>query len=176
MAPQLNEKRWITRSQVDPVTAWNKQACYAAVRCVQAAGRGSMKGAMRSVQIGVTRCDDKCDNTVLLETQGPCGSVRRCNDNTVTHDTSVQGKCHKAIHPTGSSATMRSPAKVGGRASIGGRCSLELALRSSEVDPVQTVVPLLCPRQLFPIAQPWFRPTPGSATNCGSHFSESLTK
>ena len=44
MAPQLNEKGWITPSQVDPVTAWNTQARYAAVRCVQAAGRGSMKG------------------------------------------------------------------------------------------------------------------------------------
>ena len=65
----------------------------------QAAGRGSMKGAMRSVQIGVTRCDDKCENTVLLDTQGPCGTVRRCSDDTVTHDTGVQGKCHKS-HPT----------------------------------------------------------------------------
>ena len=80
----------------------------------------------------------------------------------------------KAIHFTGSSATM--PAKVGGRASIGGRCSLELALRSSEVDPVQTVVPLLCLRQLFLIAQPWFRPTRGSVANCGSPVSESFTK
>ena len=61
--------------------------------------RESTKGAMRSVQIGVTRCDDKCENTVLLETQGPCGSARRCSDDTVTHDTSVQGKCHKS-HPT----------------------------------------------------------------------------
>ena len=84
MAPQLNEKRWITRSQVDPVTAWNKQACYAAVRCVQAAGRGSTKGAMHSVQIGVTRCDDKCENTVLLETQGPCGSVRASQSFSIT--------------------------------------------------------------------------------------------
>ena len=32
-------------------------------------------------------------NTVLLETQGTCGSVRRCNDDTETHDTSIQGKC-----------------------------------------------------------------------------------
>ena len=40
------------------------------------------------------RCNDKCENTVLLETQGPCGIVRRCRDDTVTHDTSVQGNCH----------------------------------------------------------------------------------
>ena len=31
-------------------------------------------------------------NTVLLETQGPCGSVRRCRDDTVTHDTNAQVK------------------------------------------------------------------------------------
>ena len=49
-------------------------------------------------------------------------------------------------------------------------------LRSLKVDPVQTVVPLLCPHQLFPNAQPWFRPTPGSATNCGSPVSESFTE
>ena len=35
-----------------------------------------------------------------------------------------------------------------------------LALRSSEVDPTQTVVQLHCPRLLFPIAMPWFRSTP----------------
>ena len=99
MAPQVDEKGWITRSHVDPVTAWNKQARYAAVRCVQAAGRGSMTGAITQLRhqcgkcaqwtIGATRCDDFCVNTVLLETQGPCGSVRRCSDDTVTHDTSV---------------------------------------------------------------------------------------
>ena len=45
------------------------------------------------------QCADRCDpmwwqmgNTVLLETQGSCGSVRRCRDVTVTHDTSVQVK------------------------------------------------------------------------------------
>ena len=43
-------------------------------------------GDVRGVQIGTTRCDDKCENTVLLETQGPCGR-RKCRDNTVTHDT-----------------------------------------------------------------------------------------
>ena len=42
--------------------------------------------------IGATRCDDKCANTVLLETQGPCGSVRKCSGDTVTHDTCVQVK------------------------------------------------------------------------------------
>ena len=44
---------------------------------------------------GATRCDDKCENTVWLETRGPCGSVRRCSDDTVTRDTHVQGKCQK---------------------------------------------------------------------------------
>ena len=48
--------------------------------------------SVRSVLIGATRCEDKCENTVLLETQGPCGIVRRCSDDTVTHDTSVQVK------------------------------------------------------------------------------------
>ena len=74
------------------------------LRCVQAAGRGSMKRAIAqhsyqcgmSAQwtIGATRCDDKCENTVWLETRGNCGRVRRCSDDTVTHDTHVQGKCH----------------------------------------------------------------------------------
>ena len=45
---------------------------------------------------------------------------------------------------------MRSPAKVGGRASIVDLCMPELVLRNSEEDPVQTVVPLRYPRQLFP--------------------------
>ena len=58
--------------------------------------RLGLVGDVRSVQIGATRCDDRCENTVLLETQGPCGSVRRCRDDTVTHDTSVQGKCHRS--------------------------------------------------------------------------------
>ena len=49
---------------------------------------------MCAVPIGATRCDDKCENTGLLETQWPCRSVRRCRDGTVTHDASVQGKCH----------------------------------------------------------------------------------
>ena len=63
-------------------TLWDKQACYAAVRCVPAAGSGSIKGAItssatnvrgvRSGQIGSTRCDDKCENTVYaLRLKGP---------------------------------------------------------------------------------------------------------
>ena len=68
MAPQLNEKGWITRSQVDLAAARNKQARYAAVRCVQAACRGSMKRIITQLRyqcrecaqwtIGATRCDD----------------------------------------------------------------------------------------------------------------------
>ena len=42
--------------------------------------------------IGVIRCGDKCENTVLLETQGPCGSVRKCGADTVTDDTCAQVK------------------------------------------------------------------------------------
>ena len=61
---------------------------------------------------------------------------------------------HDDLCCTGSSAKMRSPAIVEGRASFFGRHTPELVLRSSEVDPVQTVVSLLCPRQIFPIASP----------------------
>ena len=43
-----------------------------------------------SVLIGATRCDDKCENTVLLETQGPFESVRKCSTDTVTDDTSAR--------------------------------------------------------------------------------------
>ena len=45
---------------------------------------------MRSVLIGATRCGVIYENTVLLETQGPCGSVRNCSADTVTYDTSTQ--------------------------------------------------------------------------------------
>ena len=61
-------------------------------------------------------------------------------------------------------------------ASIVDTCKPVSALRYLEVDLVQTVGPLLCPHQLFLILLPWFRPTPGSATNCGSSVSKSLTK
>ena len=40
--------------------------------------------------IGATRCGVKCENTVLLETQGHCGSVRECSADTVTYDTGAQ--------------------------------------------------------------------------------------
>ena len=42
--------------------------------------------------IGATRCDDKGANTVFLETQETCGSLRKCSGDLVTHDTSVQVK------------------------------------------------------------------------------------
>ena len=45
---------------------------------------------MRSVLIGATRCGVQCDNTVLLETQGTCGSVHECSADTATGDTSAQ--------------------------------------------------------------------------------------
>ena len=62
-------------------------------RCVQAAGRGSMEGAITQLryQCGeCAQCGDKCANTVFAS----CGSVRRCSDDTVTRGTSVQGKGH----------------------------------------------------------------------------------
>ena len=40
--------------------------------------------------IGATRCGVKCENTVLLEFQGPCESVRKCSADTVTDDTSAR--------------------------------------------------------------------------------------
>ena len=40
--------------------------------------------------IGATRCGVICENTVLLDTQRPCGSVRECSADTVTDDTRAQ--------------------------------------------------------------------------------------
>ena len=40
--------------------------------------------------IGASRFSVMCENTVLLETQGPCGSVRESSADTVTYDTSAQ--------------------------------------------------------------------------------------
>ena len=45
---------------------------------------------VRSVLIGATRCSVICENTVLLETHGPCESVRKCSADTVTDDTSAR--------------------------------------------------------------------------------------
>ena len=45
---------------------------------------------MRSVLIGATRGRDKCKNTVLLETQTQCESVRECSADMVTDDTSAR--------------------------------------------------------------------------------------
>ena len=42
--------------------------------------------------IGATRCGVKCENTVLHETQGPCGSVRKRGADTVTDDTGAHVK------------------------------------------------------------------------------------
>ena len=44
-----------------------------------------------------TRCCDKCVNTVLLQTEGPCGSVRKCSAGTVTDDTSAQEDIKKNL-------------------------------------------------------------------------------
>ena len=50
--------------------------------------------------IGATRCDDLfVQNTVLLETQGPCGSVRRCRGSTETPHTRVQGRNYTRNSP-----------------------------------------------------------------------------
>ena len=61
--------------------------------------------------------------------------------------------------PVDVSAMTWSLASIGGRVSIGGRCASESAVGLD-----RAVDPLLCPRRLFPIAQPRFRPTPGFAT------------
>ena len=52
----------------------------------------------------------------------------------------------------------------------------EPGLRSSDVDPDRTVGPLKPHLRRFPIAQPWLRPTPGSATNCRSPVLESSSQ
>ena len=51
---------------------------------------------------------------------------------------------------------MMSPATVERRASIVGWCTAELVLRNSS----KPWSHCFCPRQPFPIASPWFRPTP----------------
>ena len=60
------------------------------LRCPPLLPVGSVRG-VQSVQPDVMT---KCENTVLLETQEPCGSVRKCNGDTATDDRNVQGKCH----------------------------------------------------------------------------------
>ena len=63
MAPQLDEKDG-SFGQVDPVTAWNKQARHAVVRYVEAAGRESMKGATTQLrcQCGeCAQCANRCN-------------------------------------------------------------------------------------------------------------------
>ena len=60
------------------------------LRCPPLLPEGSVRG-VQSVQPDVMT---KCEYTVLLETQEPCGKVRKCNGDTETDDRSVQGKCH----------------------------------------------------------------------------------
>ena len=47
---------------------------------------------MRSVQIGVTDVMTNVKKNVLLETQGPCGSVGKFSAGTATDDTNAQVK------------------------------------------------------------------------------------
>ena len=64
MAPQPNEKKWITWSQVDTATAWNKQACNAAVRCVQARWSWINERSNNSAPLpvwAVCAVDDRCN-------------------------------------------------------------------------------------------------------------------
>ena len=95
----MNETRWITRSQVDP-DHWLEHASALCCCTVRASRwwwineRSNNLLRVRSVRIGATRCDDTCENTVLLETQGPCGSVRKCGARTATDATSVLVKRH----------------------------------------------------------------------------------
>ena len=112
MAPPRIKGKGITRSQVDLVHCVEHAS--ASCRCTVRAScwwwtneRSNNLLRVRSVRIG----DDQCVNTVLLETQGRCGSVRRCRDDIVhverplhipgqlslrqrTNFTSVQVKCH----------------------------------------------------------------------------------
>ena len=90
----------VTWVQVDPATARNRLVSSAAVQFARAANRRLTKSAVtrsatnvewvRSVLIGATRCGVKCENTILLETEGPCGSIRECSADTVTYDTGAQ--------------------------------------------------------------------------------------
>ena len=49
------------------------------------------------MRVSATRCDDKCVNTIVLETQGPCGSVRKCGADTVTDETSAHVKMSQEV-------------------------------------------------------------------------------
>ena len=65
--------------------------------------------------IGATRCGVICENTVLLETQVPCGSVRRCRDDTVTDDTRAQVKGVTLTPKEGALATEPPPPRQEGQ-------------------------------------------------------------
>ena len=104
MAPKESMKngslgrKWITSLSA---TAWIKQARFWAVRHA-AAARGStkMSSNLLRYQCGLSaQCADRCNpmwcgmwKHRFLGTQGPCGSERTCDVDTVTDDTSAQVK------------------------------------------------------------------------------------
>ena len=70
--------------------------------------------------IGATRCGVKCENTVLHETQGPCGSVRKRGADSVTDDT----RAHvKVVTPVTLDVTLawKNVWRSGGLGTCGGR-------------------------------------------------------
>ena len=85
-----------------------KQGRFSAVRQLQAVARGTtiMNSNLLRFQCGSSvQCANSVQPDVMtdvktpfcFETQGPCGSVRRCSDDTVTHDTHVQGKARALL-------------------------------------------------------------------------------
>ena len=108
------EKRRITRSHVNLFSSCHclKQAASSLLGCTVRTSRDSwinkMSGNLLRYQcglsaqcaIGAAQCDDKCENTVLLETQGPCGNARKCSAGRVTDDTIAQVKMsQRAVCP-----------------------------------------------------------------------------
>ena len=59
---------------------------------------GSSRKLWGSVRSGQSVQPDVMTNVktpfFFFRLKGPCGSVRRCSGDSVTHDTSVQGRCH----------------------------------------------------------------------------------
>ena len=97
-----SKKRWITRSQVDPVHCLEQASvlCPCTLRTSRSSWinersnnsaqlpMGSECAVCSSVQPDVIT---NVKTPFFLDTQGPCGSVRRCSNDTVTHDTECTG-------------------------------------------------------------------------------------
>ena len=118
-------------------TARNKQVSSAAMQFVRPATRELTKMSgyrfryqcgfeCASVLIGATRCSEICGRTVLLETQGPCGSVRDCRADTVTYDTSA---------PVGKNVTAAAPGLSAWPPTISGHWSVNDERTTANVHP-----------------------------------------